>query len=115
MGEKIRIVKRGYLDGDSYVLCDLTITEDEEGTHYVYSVPEGVDEVVLVLKGDADLSGEFDFFDVVTSKAMDLYPEDDYTAIQLFAADVDDDGEFTFFDVILTKAADLGKTPFSWQ
>ena len=79
-----------------------------------FILPEGIDEVILVVKGDVDLSGEFDFFDVVTAKAMDLYPDESYSPVQLFAADVDDDGEFGFFDVILIKAADLGKTLLSW-
>ena len=69
---------------------------------------------MLVVAGDVDLSGEFDFFDVVTAKAMDLYPENGITVLQAFAGDVDGDDEFGFFDVILIKAADLGKSPFEW-
>ncbi|MBR0481468.1 MAG: hypothetical protein IJJ48_03240 [Firmicutes bacterium] len=103
--------KVGYYSGGKYVPCTLAYTS---GQWHMFEVPSGVDEVILVVKGDADLSGEFDFFDVVTAKAMDLHPDDSYTQVQLFAADVDDDGEFGFFDVILSKAADLGKTPFTW-
>ncbi|MBR0481734.1 MAG: hypothetical protein IJJ48_04615, partial [Firmicutes bacterium] len=103
--------KVGYLSGGSYVSCGI---QAYSGDWYRFSVPDGIDEVILVVKGDTDLSGEFDFFDVVTSKAMDLYPDSEYSEEALFAADVDDDGEFGFFDVILIKAADLGKTPFTW-
>ena len=103
--------KVGYLSGGKYEACSIY---SYSGNRHTFVVPDSVDEVILVIKGDVDLSGEFDFFDVVVSKAMDLHPEDGYSIEELFAADVDDDGEFSFFDVILTKAADLGKTPFSW-
>ena len=104
-------IKAGYMSEGKYI--SIPSSESTDGTHS-FTVPEDVDEVILVLKGDADLSGEFDFFDVVTSKAMDLYTDDSYTLIQQFAADVDGDDEFGFFDVIMIKAADLGKTPLSW-
>ena len=103
--------KVGYYSGDRYIACPLA---SSSGGWYSFNVPEGVSDVILVIKGDVDISGEFDFFDVIMSKAMDLHPEDPYSPVQMFAADVDDDDEFGFFDVILTKAADLGKTPFSW-
>ncbi len=103
--------KVGYLSGGEYVACDIV---SYSGDWCTFLAPDGIDEVILVVKGDADLSGDFDFFDVVTSKAMDLYPESGYTPEQLFAADADGDGEFGFFDVIMIKAADLGKTPFTW-
>ena len=103
--------KVGYLSDGKYEACSIY---SYSGNRHTFVVPDSVDEVMLVIKGDVDLSGEFDFFDVVVSKAMDLHPEDGYSIEELFAADVDDDGEFSFFDVILTKAADLGKTPFSW-
>ena len=107
--------KLGYMSGGKYVTIPVhNHAVGADGTTYIYLIPSGVGEVILVIKGDADLSGDFDFFDVVTAKAMDLYPSGGYSAAELFAADVDDDDEFGFFDVILTKAADLGKTPFSW-
>ena len=101
----------GYLSDGKYVALPATANGDGS---YGFTAPDGVSEVVLVVKGDADLSGEFDFFDVVTAKAMDLYPDEGATAEQIFAMDIDEDGEFGFFDVILIKAADLGKTEFSW-
>ncbi len=101
----------GYLSDGQYVALPATANGDGS---YDFTAPEGVEEVVLVVKGDADLSGEFDFFDVVSAKAMDLYPDENASAEQLFAMDIDEDGEFGFFDVILIKAADLGKTQFSW-
>ena len=105
--------KIGYLDETTkqYV----AIVPDVYETNVSFTVPEDVSEVVLVIKGDVDLSGVFDFFDVVTAKAMDLYSENGYSALQLFTGDIDDDGEFGFFDVILLKAADLGKTPLTWD
>ncbi len=103
--------KLGYYSEGKYVSCQLVYTSDDR---HMFEVPSGIGEVILVVKGDSDLSGEFDFFDVITSKAMDLHPEDPYSPMQFFAADVDDDDEFGFFDVILSKAADLGKTAFSW-
>ena len=104
--------KVGYFDEatDSYIAIEPTLYL----SNAAFIVPEGVEEVILVVKGDADLSGEFDFFDVVTAKAMDLYPGNGYDPVQLFAADADGDGEFGFFDVIMLKAADLGKTPLEW-
>ncbi len=104
--------KVGYLSDGAYV--PIPAESNGDGT-YNFTAPEGVYEVVLVIMGDADLSGEFDFFDVITAKAMDLYPEGGYDPVQLFAADVDLDEEFGFFDVILIKAADLGKTDLEWQ
>ncbi|MBR0481469.1 MAG: CHAP domain-containing protein [Firmicutes bacterium] len=103
--------KIGYLSEGRYV--EILPSANPDGS-YSFEAPEGVEEVHLVLKGDADLSGEFDFFDVVTAKAMDLYPNNDVSDLQLFAGDIDGDDEFGFFDVILIKAADLGKTPFTY-
>ncbi len=103
----------GYYDNEQDLYIALEAKDNGDGS-YSFTAPETVTEVILVIKGDADLSEEFDFFDVVLAKGIDLGKETDPTAIQLFAADVDGDGEFGFFDVILMKAADLGKTPFTW-
>ena len=102
--------KVGYYTNDHYI----HLPANQDNDSYSFTAPEGVYVVVLVIKGDVDLSGEFDFFDVVTAKAMDLYPNEGYALEQLFAADVDDDDEFGFFDVVLIKAADLGKSPIGW-
>ncbi|MCR5590994.1 MAG: DUF2436 domain-containing protein [Lachnospiraceae bacterium] len=103
--------KVGYLEGGSYVYVEAV----QDGDAYTFTVTDpSVTEVDLVVMGDVDLSGEFDFFDVVTAKSMDLYPDDEITALQLFAGDVDFSDEFDFFDFLGIKAAELGKSPFDW-
>ena len=109
-----RIVKIGYLDGDRYVLCELTITEDDEGTHYVYTVPEGVDEVALVLLGDFDLSGTITNADVTQAKAASLGRPITFGPLNLFAADVSGDGAFTNNDITQLKAMNLNKFTPNW-
>ncbi len=108
-------LKIGCLMEDGSIAAIAAEAVDGRAGTYTFTVEDpSAAEIVLVVAGDVDLSGEFDFFDVVTAKAMDLYPENGITALQAFAGDVDSDGEFGFFDVILIKAADLGKSPFEW-
>ena len=102
------------MDGDRYVLCELTITEDDEGTHYVYTVPEGVDEVVLVLLGDFDLSGTITNADVTQAKAASLGRPITFGPLNLFAADVSGDGAFTNNDITQLKAMNLNKFTPNW-
>ncbi len=106
--------KVGYMvDGEYVALSQHNQAVGEEGTSHIFLIPAGVDELILVVKGDADGDGEFTDFDVIMAKATALgrmEPDD----VQRFAMDVDDDGEFNDFDTIMMKAVALGKMEFDW-
>ncbi len=101
----------GYLSDGKYVA--LTAAANADGS-YDFTVPEGVEEVFLVIKGDANLDGEFTNYDVTIAKAASLGRNVPFTELGAFAADMSDDGEFSNYDVTLLKAASLSKIPYGW-
>ncbi len=105
----------GYLDGEgNYVAVSAVAVEGSENT-YSFTVPEGVEEVVLVIKGDANQDGEFTNLDVTVGKAASLGRTNvPFTALGAFAADLSGEGEFTNYDVTLMKAASLGRYNLAW-
>ena len=106
--------KVGYLGEDGkYVAIEAAAVEGQENT-YTFTAPEGVTDVVLVIKGDANLDGEFTNLDVTIAKAASLGREVTFTDIGMFAADMTNDGEFTNYDVTLLKAVSLGKYNYEW-
>ena len=104
----------GYVDEEgNYVAIEAVPVEGEDNT-YTFTAPEGVNDVVLVIKGDVNLDGEFTNYDVTLAKAASLGRDVPFTDLGAFAADMSDDGEFTNYDVTLLKAASLNKYPYEW-
>jgi len=81
---------------------------------YSFTAPEGVTEVLLVVKGDVNGNGEVDNTDVTQTKATSLERRT-LTAEAYFAADVNNNGEIDNTDVTQIKATSLGRRTLSWS
>ena len=106
--------KVGYLDEEGrYVAIEAVPVEGQDNT-YTFTAPEGVTDVVLVIKGDANLNGEFTNNDITLAKATSLGRDVGLTDLGKFAADLSGDGELSNYDITLMKAASLRKIDFEW-
>ena len=82
---------------------------------YSFTAPEGVTEVLLVVKGDVNGDG------IIASKdygqVKNCYLQDNTTldADQIFAVDNDNDGKVSPKEYGLTKIAYLGTKDYSWE
>ena len=101
--------KLGYLEGDKYVT--ITPTENGDGS-YSFEVPAGIEEVLLVIKGDTNGDGEITTADAVKAQAAFLGHE--VSAESAFAAEVTGDGEITTADAVQIQAVFLEKHTFEW-
>ena len=93
-----------------------TLKATASGDAYAYSA-EGAaegDRIVVALKGDTNLDGEMDLFDVIELKAASM-GKTTLNDIQKVVSDVVVDKEIDVFDVIELKAASMGKTSLNWQ
>jgi hypothetical protein len=86
----------------------------EQVNTYTFTVPEDVEEVILVVKGDVNKDGTLSNYDVTLAKAGSLGITEDFDEICRFAADMSVDGEFSNYDVTLLKAASLGRFTYGW-
>jgi len=103
--------KLGYEDADgSYTAISAVANPDGS---YSYNVPETVDEVVLVVKGDVTGDGELKIADSMQVKAAQL-GKLSINEIKQFSADVTGDGELKIADSMQVKAAQLGKLALKW-
>ena len=102
--------KLGYLSGGKYVQVP---QYSAAGTSHLYIVPDDVDELVLVLSGDANLDGSFTNADSTRTKAM-LKDLVSFTPVNDFAADVNGDGKVSNADTTRMKAVMKGNTDLSW-
>lgn len=100
----------GYLDGDKYV----AITPTQNGDSYDFVVPDGVTEVVAVVKGDVNGDGVISGNDVTIANAASL-GKVKIDAQKLFAADMNGDGALSGNDVTIANAVSLGKVKTSWD
>ena len=104
--------KLGYLEGGKYVA--ITPTDNGDGS-YSFEVPEGITDVVLVIKGDINGDGEIKGSDITQLKAGCLGKlKTPLTELQIFAGDIVSDGEIKGNDITQLKAAFLGKIELSW-
>ena len=104
--------KLGYLEGGKYVA--ITPTENGDGS-YSFEVPDGITDVVLVIKGDINGDGEIKGSDITQLKAGCLGKlKTPLTELQIFAGDIVSDGEIKGSDITQLKAAFLGKIELSW-
>lgn len=103
--------KLGYENADGTYTA-IVAEANGDGT-YSYNVSEGIDEVVLVVKGDVSGDGKLLGPDIIQAKAAQLGKRS-VTELQKFAADVSGDGKLLGPDIIQAKAAQLGKRPLNW-
>lgn len=102
--------KLGYLEGGKYVA--ITPTANDDGS-YSFEVPAGVEEVLLVVKGDANGDGRITNADITALNAANM-KKSSLDAAQEFACDINGDGKITNADVTGLNAANLKKSPISW-
>ncbi len=108
--------KLGYLGEDGkYIAIEAIAVAGSDNT-YNFTVPEGIDEVLLVIKGDANQDGDLTNLDITISKlvALGRQGQIQFNAENLFAADMSGDKAISNYDITLLKAFSLGKTPREW-
>jgi hypothetical protein len=115
--------KVGYWDATAGKYVAIAATH-VEGNTYTFTAPEGVTEVLLVVKGDVTGEGTLNVLDRVRiSKALLAKNNANYEAIteawQVFAANVNDDANFNVLDRVRLSKALLAKNnanydPFVW-
>ncbi|MBO4819834.1 MAG: S8 family serine peptidase, partial [Firmicutes bacterium] len=104
----------GYLTDTGYVeLTQHNQAVGEDGITHLFLIPEGVEEIVIVVKGDVTGNGQIDLGDGTRLKAyyrqkLDLDP------IALFAADVNGDGAVNLGDATQVTAAFRKKFTIKW-
>lgn len=83
------------------------------GSSYAFTAPDGVTEVVLVIKGDVNGDGEIKKSDITRLNAAFL-GKTSATAVQQFAGDIVEDGGIKKSDITRLNATFLGKTALTW-
>ena len=101
--------KVGYLSGGKYVAAPAVAS----GSGYAFTLPDGITEAILVVKGDVTLDGVVKGNDSTRLKAAFL-GKTKLTLEQEFAGDVTGDNIVKGNDVTRLKAAFLGKTTIGW-
>lgn len=102
--------KAGYLSGGGYVAIKAVANGD--GT-YSFTAPEGVTEVLLVVKGDVNGDGKISSSDYSRLNAV-LLKKTTLTAEASFAADCNADGKISSSDYSRLNAILLKKTTLTW-
>ncbi|MBR6595234.1 MAG: hypothetical protein IKK72_01490 [Oscillospiraceae bacterium] len=105
--------KVGYWDAENNKYVAITAVSNEDGS-YSFTAPENVTEVLVVVKGDANLNGELTGGDASRLTAyvlgkVTLTPE------EIFAADATGDGRILGSDASRITATILGKTQMEWD
>lgn len=101
----------GYLDGDKYV----AITPTQEGDSYDFVVPEGITDVVVVVKGDANGDGVITMADSTIARAVHNKKPINITEQAKFALDVNGDGSVTMADSTMLRAVHNKKITLKWN
>lgn len=102
--------KVGYLGSDGKYVA---ISAVASGSSYAFTAPDGVTEVVLVIKGDVNGDGEIKKSDITRLNAAFL-GKTSATAVQQFAGDIVEDGGIKKSDITRSNATFLGKTALTW-
>lgn len=100
----------GYLENGKYVV--LEAIDNNDGT-YNFAAPRNVDEVLVVLTGDANGDGTVTAADTAALNAS-ILGKTELTKEGLLAADVNGDGKISAADIACLNAALLGKTQIDW-
>ncbi|MBQ4139903.1 MAG: dockerin type I repeat-containing protein [Clostridia bacterium] len=104
--------KLGYWDATSGKYVAIAAVANPSGG-YDFTVPAGVTEVLLVIKGDANATGGLDSGDLPRIKAV-LMGRLTLTAEEIFAADANDTGTIDSGDLPRIKAVLMGRTSLAW-
>lgn len=104
--------KVGYENADGTYTA-ITATDNGDGS-YDYVVPEDIDEVIVVVKGDANSDGVVTLADSTRTKAVVNKKTSFVSDYAEFAANVNTDNEVTLADSTRTKAVVNKKTSFTW-
>ena len=102
--------KVGYLGSDGKYVA---IPAVASGGSYAFTAPDGVTEVILVIKGDVNGDGEIKKSDITRLNAAFL-GKTSATAVQQFAGDIVEDGGIKKSDITRLNATFLGKTALTW-
>lgn len=94
----------GYLQDGKYV----TVSATQNGNAYDYIIPEGVTDVIVVVKGDTDGNGRVTNRDATLLRGIVLQKETaTLSATESFAVDADGNGRITNRDATLIRGAAL--------
>ncbi len=104
--------KVGYWDATAGKYVAISATKIADNT-YSFTVPAGVTEVLLVVKGDANLDGRFNTQDKSQVNAVALR-KTSLNAEATFAADIDGNGRVNTLDKSQVSAAAIRKTKLEW-
>ena len=102
--------KVGYLGSDGKYVA---ISAVASGSSYTFTAPDGITEVILVIKGDLNGDGEIKKSDITRLNAAFL-GKTSATAVQQFAGDIVEDGGIKKSDITRLNATFLGKTALTW-
>lgn len=102
--------KVGYLGSDGKYIA---ISAVASGSSYTFTAPDGVTEVILVIKGDVNGDGEIKNSDALKLNAT-LLNKTTMTSVQTFAADVNADNAIKNSDSLKLNAVLLNKSTFAW-
>ncbi len=100
----------GYMSGGKYVEVP-AVKGSESG--YNFSVPAGIDTVILVIKGDTNQDGKLSNADSTKLKAV-IKGMTAIDSVQTFASDVNGDSKLSNADSTKLKAVIKGMTTLSW-
>ena len=104
--------RAGYWDEEQQMYIAIPAVDNENGS-YSFTVPEGVEEVLIVITGDTNGDGRVTAPDIARLNAH-LKNKTVLTAEELFAADVNYDGRLDDTDKSAMSEAILGMTPLYW-
>ena len=105
--------KVGYWDETEGKYIAIAAVANGDGS-YSFTAPDGVTEVLLVVKGDVTLDGQVLAGDVSRLTAVVL-EKTTVSAAALFAADATGDGQILAGDGSRITASILGKTALAWD
>lgn len=104
--------KVGYWDATNSKYVAIAATPNDDGS-YSFTAPEGVNEVLLVMKGDINLDGLLKTNDKAALNSVTL-GKTTLAAENTFVADINGDGQVKTNDKAGLNAVLLGKTQFAW-
>lgn len=107
------ICKVGYEDVDGMVAVEAITNPD--GSHS-FEIPDGVEDVYVVLKGDANLDGHITMedADLMLSTVHSEDPEDDLKGLNFFAANINNNETITDSDAILISIIASRNNEINW-
>lgn len=90
------------------------LTGTAEDNAYKFTANSADDQIVVMVKGDANGDGEIGIADATQIKAAQLGKLTTLTALQVLVSDLNGDGEIGIADATQVKAAQLGKLNIAW-